>query len=75
MQTLFGVVYFETELEGSSVLREVAKWLISGGLECKLLSIFEDLLSSKYPEQMVCLIVILYISLICCAHYITWICI
>lgn len=53
MQTLSGVVYFETELDGGSSILEVAKRLISGGLECKLLSIFEDLLSSKYPEQMV----------------------
>lgn len=59
MQTLFGAVYFETESEGVSTVLEVAKRLISGGLECKLLSIFEDLLSSKYPDQMVYFIVII----------------
>lgn len=58
MQIFFGVVYFETQLEGGSVVLEVAKQLISGGLERKLLSIFEDLLSSNYPEQMVCRIAI-----------------
>lgn len=52
--TLFGAVYFGTQLEGGSVVLAVAKGLISDGLECKLLSIFEDLLSSNYPEQMVC---------------------
>ncbi|KAL1554389.1 hypothetical protein AAHA92_14953 [Salvia divinorum] len=51
-QIFMHALYFETESEGVSTLLEVAKRLISGGLECKLLSIFEDLLSSKYPDQM-----------------------
>ncbi|XP_047941076.1 uncharacterized protein LOC125188339 isoform X2 [Salvia hispanica] len=51
-QIFMHALYFETESEGVSTVLEVAKRLISGGLECKLLSIFEDLLSSKYPDQM-----------------------
>ncbi|KAG6410877.1 hypothetical protein SASPL_128950 [Salvia splendens] len=51
-QIFMHALYFETESEGVSTVLEVAKRLTSGGLECKLLSIFEDLLSSKYPDQM-----------------------
>ncbi|KAL6545953.1 hypothetical protein OROGR_009827 [Orobanche gracilis] len=45
-------LHFGSQSEGGSdVLKEVQR-LISEGLECKLLSLFQDLLSSNYPENM-----------------------
>ncbi|KAL8556343.1 hypothetical protein ACS0TY_003962 [Phlomoides rotata] len=51
-QILMHALYFGSQLEGASVVLEGAQRLISDGLEYKLLSIFQDLLSSNYPEQM-----------------------
>lgn len=39
--------------EGNAMKEEALK-LISDGLERKLLSVLQDLLSSNHPEQMVC---------------------
>ncbi|KAG8368145.1 hypothetical protein BUALT_Bualt15G0014600 [Buddleja alternifolia] len=50
-QILMHALYFGSQSGGSAVLDE-AQRLISDGLESKLLSIFQDLLSSNYPEQM-----------------------
>ncbi|KAK6136640.1 hypothetical protein DH2020_029623 [Rehmannia glutinosa] len=46
------IVHFGSQSEGGSAVLKEAQRLISDGLECKLLSIFQDLLSSNYPEQM-----------------------
>lgn len=40
--------------EGIAIKEEALK-LISDGLERKLISVMQDLLSSNHPEQMVCL--------------------
>ncbi|KAL6517393.1 hypothetical protein OROMI_033094 [Orobanche minor] len=51
-QILMHALHFGFQSEGgSAVLKEVQR-LISEGLECKLLSLFQDLLSSNYPENM-----------------------
>ncbi|KAK4437676.1 hypothetical protein Salat_0101600 [Sesamum alatum] len=51
-QILMHALYFGSQSEEGSAVLEEAQKLISDGLECKLLSIFQDLLSSNYPEQM-----------------------
>ncbi|KAL0334623.1 UNVERIFIED_CONTAM: hypothetical protein Sradi_4674200 [Sesamum radiatum] len=51
-QILMHALYFGSQSEEGSAVLEEAHRLISDGLECKLLSIFQDLLSSDYPEQM-----------------------
>ncbi|KAI3446215.1 hypothetical protein Pfo_002880 [Paulownia fortunei] len=51
-QILMHALYFGSQSEGGSAVLEEAQRLISDGLDCKLLSIFQDLLSSNYPEQM-----------------------
>ncbi|CAA3010617.1 Hypothetical predicted protein [Olea europaea subsp. europaea] len=50
-QILIHALYLGRRSEGSGVLEE-AQRLISDGLESKLLSVFQDLLSANYPEQM-----------------------
>jgi nuclear pore complex protein Nup188 len=50
-----GAVYVGTGSKEGQIMREEALKLISDGLERKLISVMEDLLSSSYPEQMVCL--------------------
>jgi nuclear pore complex protein Nup188 len=50
-----GAVYVGTGSKEGQIMREEALKLISDGLERKLISLMEDLLSSSYPEQMVCL--------------------
>lgn len=60
---IFHVVYFGSQPEGGSAVMKEAHQLISDGLEYKLLSIFQDLLSSDYPEQMVSSIVTFNIGL------------
>ena len=49
-----GVVYFGSGSEEGNAIRQEAQSLISDGLESKLLSVFQDLLSSSHPEHMVC---------------------
>ncbi|KAL0422870.1 UNVERIFIED_CONTAM: hypothetical protein Slati_3309900 [Sesamum latifolium] len=51
-QILMHALYFGSQSEEGSAVLEEAQRLISDGLECKLLSIFQDLLSSNYPDQM-----------------------
>ncbi|XP_011088558.1 uncharacterized protein LOC105169752 [Sesamum indicum] len=51
-QILMHALYYGSQSEEGSAVLEEAQRLISDGLECKLLSIFQDLLSSNYPEQM-----------------------
>ncbi|EYU37916.1 hypothetical protein MIMGU_mgv1a000102mg [Erythranthe guttata] len=51
-QILMHALYFGSESGGGSSVLKEAHQLISDGLEFKLLSIFQDLLSSNYPEQM-----------------------
>ncbi|KAL0383983.1 UNVERIFIED_CONTAM: hypothetical protein Sradi_2792600 [Sesamum radiatum] len=51
-QILMHALYFSSQSEEGSAVLEEAQRLISDGLECKLLSIFQDLLSSNYPDQM-----------------------
>ncbi|KAK6136598.1 hypothetical protein DH2020_029631 [Rehmannia glutinosa] len=46
------MLHFGSQSEGGSAVLKEAQRLISDGLECKLLSIFQDLLCSNYPEQM-----------------------
>ncbi|KAL3843385.1 hypothetical protein ACJIZ3_000788 [Penstemon smallii] len=50
-QLLMHALYFGSQSGGSAILEEAHR-LILDGLESKLLSIFQDLLSSNYPEQM-----------------------
>ncbi|CAA0807688.1 Protein of unknown function (DUF3414 [Striga hermonthica] len=49
---LLHALQFESKSDKGSAVLEEARRLISDGLECKLLSIFQDLLSSNYPENM-----------------------
>ncbi|KAL2537742.1 hypothetical protein Fot_19133 [Forsythia ovata] len=51
-QILMHALYPGTRSEEGSGVLEEAQRLISGGLESKLLSVFQDLLSANYPEQM-----------------------
>lgn len=47
-------VYVASRLKGHAI-RDEAQKLMSDGLESKLFSTLEELLSRNYPEQMVCL--------------------
>ncbi|GER50288.1 hypothetical protein STAS_27578 [Striga asiatica] len=49
---LLHALQFESQSDKGSAVLDEARRLISDGLECKLLSIFQDLLSSNYPENM-----------------------
>ncbi|KAL3621352.1 hypothetical protein CASFOL_036264 [Castilleja foliolosa] len=51
-QILMHALHFGSESEEGSCILKEAQRLISDGLECKLLNIFQDLLSSNYPENM-----------------------
>ncbi|KAL2512427.1 Protein of unknown function (DUF3414) [Abeliophyllum distichum] len=51
-QILMHALYPGTRSEEGSGVLEEAQRLISGGLESKLLSVFQDHLSANYPEQM-----------------------
>jgi hypothetical protein len=53
--TTLGAVYVGTGSKEGQIMREETLKLISDGLERKLISVMEDLLSSSHPEQMVCL--------------------
>ena len=53
---MFGAVYLGNSLKEGSLIREEALKLISGGLEGKLISVLQDLMSCSHPEQMVCLV-------------------
>lgn len=49
----FDAVYIEDGSKEGQALKEEAQKLISDGLESRLLSVLQDLLSSSYPEHMV----------------------
>ncbi|GFP89006.1 nucleoporin nup188 homolog [Phtheirospermum japonicum] len=51
-QILMHALQFGSESDGGSSVLKEAQRLISDGLECKLLNIFQDLLTSNYPENM-----------------------
>eukprot|EP00257_Ricinus_communis_P020943 XP_015580313.1 uncharacterized protein LOC8265348 isoform X1 [Ricinus communis] len=51
-QILLHALYFGISSKGENVIRDEAKKLISDGLERKLISILQDLLSSSPPEEM-----------------------
>ena len=53
---MFGAVYLGNNLKEGSLIREEALKLISDGLEGKLISVLQALMSCSHPEQMVCLI-------------------
>lgn len=52
--TNLGAVHVGTGSKEGQIIREEALKLFSNGLERKLISVLEDLLSSTHPEQMVC---------------------
>lgn len=51
---MFGTVYLGDSLKEGTLIREEALKLISDGLEGKLISVLQSLMSCSHPEQMVC---------------------